>query len=149
MIDPKAKMSGSKLVRMRENAPHAVADAATRIRHVFVRDLVLDARIGVWRREKDIRQRVRINLDLAVAEGDRPLDDRIENVVCYDDITVGVRRLVSEGHVNLIETLAERIAALCLEDAAVAAVRVRVEKLDVYPDAASVGVEIERRRAVP
>ena len=139
-------MSSSKLIRMRENAPRAVADAAARIRHVFVRDLVLDARIGVWRREKDIRQRVRINLDLAVAEGDRPLDDRIENVVCYDDITVGVRRLVSEGHVNLIETLAERIAALCLEDAAVAAVRVRVEKLDVYPDAASVGVEIERRR---
>jgi len=43
-----------------------------------------------------------------------------------------------------VETLAERIAALCLDDARVRSVRIRVEKLDVFPDATSVGVEIER-----
>jgi dihydroneopterin aldolase len=49
--------------------------------------------------------------------------------------------------VNLVETLAERAAALCLADPAALSVRLRVEKLDVYPDAASVGVEIVRARA--
>ena len=91
--------------------------------------------------------RSRINLDLAVQEGDTPLDDKLANVVRYDAIVTAVRRLVAKGHVNLVETLAERIAALCLDIAAVRTVRVRVEKLDVYPDAESVGVEIERRRA--
>ena len=74
------------------------------------------------------------------------LSDRLADVVCYDAITQDVRRLVAARHVNLIETLAERIAALCLERPQVRSARVRVEKLDVYPDAASVGVEIERRR---
>jgi dihydroneopterin aldolase len=57
-----------------------------------------------------------------------------------------VRGLIGAGHVNLVETLAERIAEACLHDLRVHAVRVRVEKLDVFPDAVSAGVEIERRR---
>src|SRR5262249_28581161 len=100
----------------------------------------------VWKHERGTRQRVRINLDLAVFEGDTPLDDKLENVVRYDVIVNAVRRMVAKGHIHLVETLAERIAELCLEMDSVRAARVRVEKLDVYADAASVGVEIERRR---
>ncbi len=139
-------MSPPKLAAPKPSKLLAIADAAARMRHVFVRDLVLDARVGVMRRERGVKQRVRINLDLAVVEGEFALSDRLADVVCYDAITSDVRRLVASGHVNLIETLAERIAALCLERPRVGSVRVRVEKLDVYPDAASVGVEIERRQ---
>ncbi len=124
--------------------PLRIADAREGVRHVFVRDLMLDALIGVHRHEKRQHQRVRVNLDLAVREGDAK--DRLDAVVCYEKIVVGVRALVGEGHVNLVETLAERIAALCLQDARVQSARVRVEKLDVFEDAASVGVEIERFR---
>ena len=45
---------------------------------------------------------------------------------------------------NLVETLAERLAGICLQDPRVRSARVRVEKLDVFADAVSVGVEIER-----
>lgn len=123
--------------------PLRIADAGTAIRHVFVRDLVMSCSIGVHGFEKDGPQRVRINLDLAVREGSEIGDD-IANVVCYEGIVSGIRALVGEGHVNLVETLAERIAAMCLEDVRVRVARVRVEKLDVFPDATSVGVEIER-----
>jgi 7,8-dihydroneopterin aldolase/epimerase/oxygenase len=139
-------MAGPRLVEDRESTPRSLADAAARLRHVFVRDLVLDANIGVWKHERGARQRVRINLDLSVYEGDVPLDDKLVNVVRYDLIVNAIRRLLAKGHVNLVETLAERVAALCLEIPAVRAARVRIEKLDVYPDAESVGVEIERRR---
>jgi dihydroneopterin aldolase len=57
---------------------------------------------------------------------------------------LGVRELLSDRHIKLVETVAEEIAAMCLEDGRVSSVRVRVEKLDILPDAASVGVEIER-----
>lgn len=127
--------------------PLRIADAGTAIRHVFVRDLVMSCSIGVHGFEKDGPQRVRINLDLAVREGSEIGDD-IANVVCYEGIVSGIRALVGEGHVNLVETLAERIAAMCLEDARVRVARVRVEKLDVFPDATSVGVEIERFNAL-
>ncbi len=114
------------------------------MRRILIRDLILACGIGAHRHERDARQRVRINLDLAVREGTEPIADDLRNVVCYDEIVGGVRRLAGSGHVNLVETLAERIAALCLADARIRIARVRVEKLDVYADVASVGVEIER-----
>ena len=123
---------------------NVIADAGQGLRHVFIRDLVLSGSIGVYRHEKENPQRVRINLDLAVFEGTADLADSLRNVVCYETIANGVRSLVASQHVNLVETLAERIAAMCLDDTRVRSVRVRVEKLDVFPDAASVGVEIER-----
>ncbi|MEN8196006.1 MAG: dihydroneopterin aldolase [Pseudomonadota bacterium] len=121
-----------------------VADAQAGLRHVFVRDMVVESCIGVHHRERDSKQRVRINLDLTVYEGDRPLEDHLANVVCYEEIVDGVRAISQDGHINLVETLAERLAAFCLTDRRVRAARVRVEKLDVFPFAASVGVEIER-----
>ena len=127
-------------------SPAPIADAGSFVRHVFVRDLVLPATVGVWAHEKGQRQRVRINLDLGVAEGATPPPDRLDAVVCYDRLTRGVRELVAAEHVHLLETLAERIAALALVDPRVVSARIRVEKLDVYADAEAVGIEIERRR---
>jgi 7,8-dihydroneopterin aldolase/epimerase/oxygenase len=122
--------------------PLPVADRHAGIRHVFVRDLQLLCRIGVYRHERRKDQRVRVNLDLAVSEGETA--DRLAAVVNYEEIVERVRRIPAKGHINLIETLAERIAEACLVDERVRTARVRVEKLDVFPDAASVGVEIER-----
>lgn len=124
-----------------------IADAHRAIRHVFIRDLVLSCSIGVHRHEHDAAQRVRLNLDLAVRDDNPDLEDDLGNVVCYERIADEVRTLVGSGHIKLVETLAERVAALCLKDPRVLSVRVRIEKLDVFADAASVGVEIERRAA--
>lgn len=123
--------------------PAPLTDGGARARTMFIHDLTLDCRIGVHRHEQDVGQRVRINIELAVRDGG-PIDDNIANVVSYDDIVAGVKAIVARGHVNLVETLAERIGDFCVADARVAAVRVRVEKLDAIREAASVGVEIER-----
>ncbi len=123
-----------------------IADGAQSIRHVFVRDLVLDGEIGVYEHEKDgFQQPMRFNIDLTVREVAH--GDALENVVCYEQIVNKIKNLLGEGHVNLVETLAERIASRCLEDARVECARVRVEKLAAIAEVASVGVEIERRRA--
>ena len=124
--------------------PLPIADARRAVRHVFIRDLVLTCSIGVHGHERRADQRVRINLDLAVHEDGGRLDDKLENVVCYEEIADTVRAIVGQGHVKLVETLAEKIAAACLEDRRIRSLRVRVEKLDVFDDATSVGVEIER-----
>ncbi|MSP82544.1 MAG: dihydroneopterin aldolase [Alphaproteobacteria bacterium] len=113
---------------------------------VFVRDLVLACSIGVHDHERRASQRVRINIDLDVASRAASADDSLANVVDYERVVDGARRFAREGHINLVETLAERIARFCLEDARVLTARVRVEKIDVFPDAAAVGVEIIRGR---
>ena len=121
-----------------------IASAERSLRHVFIRDLVLAGSIGVHRHEKESLQRVRINLDLAVDEGGQSIDDDINNVICYEQLAESVGVIVGRGHVNLVETLAENIADMCLKDMRVLSVRVRVEKLDILEGAESVGVEIER-----
>jgi 7,8-dihydroneopterin aldolase/epimerase/oxygenase len=123
----------------------AIADAVKGIRHLFVHDLMLACRVGVHVHERQRPQRIRLNLDLAVAETDQP-PRRLADVVDYAGLVERVRGALSEGHVELVETLAERVAALCLEDPRVRSARVRVEKLEAIADAAAVGVEIERIR---
>lgn len=128
-----------------------LADAALGLRHVFLRDMLLQANIGIHAHEHTGPQRVRVNVDLAVLDagtrGDESVGhDELSRVVDYERVANAVRSIVATGHVKLVETLAERIADACLADARVQVVRIRVEKLDIFPDAASVGVEIERRR---
>jgi dihydroneopterin aldolase len=125
--------------------PLRIADAAKAVRHVFIRDLELLAQIGVHGREKGVLQPVRINVDLAVEDA-AVIEDRLDQAVDYGAIARQIRALVARGHINLAETLAERIAELCFEDARVKAARVRVEKLHALPGAQSAGVEIERKR---
>jgi dihydroneopterin aldolase len=123
---------------------YATSDA--KLYRILVRDVVLKCLIGIHAHELLAPQRVRINVDMAVLEQAGPLSDDIANVVSYEDVIEGIKRMLAEGHINLVETLAEKIANLCLADQRVNSVRVRVEKLDVYAEAASVGIEIERRR---
>lgn len=120
---------------------------------MFIRDLVLPASIGVHAHEHAAPQRIRINLDLAVVDERDPKvswpavgRDDLARVVDYEAIANRIRALVAGGHVQLVETLAERLAETCLSDPRILTVRIRVEKLDVFADATSAGVEIERRR---
>ncbi len=126
------------------SVPIASADTATR--HVFLRDLVLQASIGIHPHERGTRQRVRINVDLGVAEDPAGADDRLERVVDYETLANRVREIATTHHINLVETLAEHLAAACLLEPRVRSARIRVEKLDVFADAVAAGVEIERRQ---
>lgn len=132
-------MSGSNVTRL------SLASAALAVRHVFIRNLEVLAHIGVHGHEQGKMQPVRINVDLAV-EDTAVLADKLDAVVDYDAITKKIRAILAAGHINLAETLAERIAVICFEDARVKTARIRVEKLHALPGAESGGVEIERQR---
>lgn len=125
----------------------SIADRAAGIRHVFLRDMVLPASIGIYPHEHAAKQRVRINVDLGVDDTEEAIGrDELTRVVDYEKVANAVRAIVASGHVRLAETLAERIATACLSDKRVRLARIRVEKLDIFADAASAGVEIERRQ---
>ncbi|MBN4016224.1 dihydroneopterin aldolase [Rhodospirillaceae bacterium AH-315-P19] len=134
-------MSQPDLVR-----PSPATETEKPFRRVFIRDFILPCQIGVHHHERGRTQRVRVNVDLAVYENAAAIKDRIEEVVCYEAIVAGVRKIAAAGHLNLVETFAEKIASFCLEDARTQEARVRVEKLDVFEDVACVGIEITRQR---
>jgi dihydroneopterin aldolase len=131
-----------------------IASAARAVRHMFIRDLILPASIGVLAHEHQSAQRVRINVDLGVEDDGvggqsrrGATREKLSRVVDYAAVADAVRRIVAAGHIVLVETMAERIAEACLADPRVHTARIRVEKLDVFADAASAGVEIERRQS--
>lgn len=136
---------------MGRNDNYALDHAATRSaargrRLVFVRDLEIVASVGLLEHEKRYEQRIIVSAELAVRDDYDGRSDRLADVVDYSKVVDGIVRLVQSEHVNLIETLAERIAAHCLADSRVEGVRVRIEKPDVMPSCRSVGIEIERGR---
>ncbi len=121
------------------------------LRRVFLRDMVLRAAIGVYPHEHGVTQRVRVTISFGVADepGLAIGRDDLSRTVSYERVVQLVRRIVGEGHVRLVETLAERIAAGVLADRRIEVIRIKVEKLDVFDELDSVGVEIERRRPEP
>ena len=113
---------------------------------VRVRNLLLPCSIGIYEHERQRTQRVRVSVELDIADPGSFASEDFDNVLNYETIVEGVRSIVAAGHIELVETLAERIAALCLDDDRSISVNVAVEKLDVYSDAESVGVSIVRQR---
>ena len=113
--------------------------------HIFVRGLVLPIAIGVYDEEQGITQKVRFTIEASVATSVSPKGDHIDEVPSYDALVGAVKSIVAAGHINLVETLAARIAERCLLDKRIVSVLVRVEKLERGPEA--VGVEIVRPRA--
>jgi 7,8-dihydroneopterin aldolase/epimerase/oxygenase len=116
---------------------------------VTVRGLVLRCSIGIRRRERAEKQRVRVSVDLvATAEAGFPGEDR-RRIIDYEKIVAAIRGVANAGHIDLCESFAERICRFCLADPRVGRVRVSVEKLDVFADAEAVGAILERTRGDP
>ncbi len=139
-------MAVTEIFVEREADGEAGEEGGRALYRVFIHGLELACRVGVHAHEHDGPQRVRIDVDLWVRDGQVAIDDDITKVVSYEEVVSGIESLLGRAHVNLVETLAENIAQLCFEDRRVEQVRVRIEKLEVYTNARAVGIEIERRR---
>ncbi len=114
---------------------------------ILIRDLSALCIIGVRERERRDKQEVLINLVLWADLRAAASSDRLEDAVDYSAVKKRILALVEESACNLLEALAERIAAACLEYPRVARVRVRVEKPGALSHARSAGVEITRKRS--
>jgi 7,8-dihydroneopterin aldolase/epimerase/oxygenase len=119
-------------------------------RRIFLRDALLDARIGVQPREREATQRLRVNVDLFVSlSASTPRADHLAEVIDYDYAREMILARLARGHVNLQETLVDDLVDSLLGHRGVVAVRVSTEKLDVYADVAGVGVEVFRFKETP
>jgi dihydroneopterin aldolase len=112
---------------------------------VFVTGLKVQAQIGVYRHEIGRVQPLIVDVELDV-----PTDnsDRLADTVNYETILQAAQELAGEGHIDLVETFAHRLAERCLADPRVTRARIRIEKpLALAPHAVGAGVEIILERA--
>ena len=144
-LDPKAVALIRGLIPPAEaaSAPGPAAAGTPVVDRIFVRDYVLMLEIGAYSHERGHQQRV--SFDIAADIRRTPSDrDDMRHIFSYDVLTDAVRTVAAEGPFQLVETLAERIAARLLAHVAIVRVTVRVEKRDLGPG--GIGVEIVRQR---
>lgn len=111
---------------------------------IFVRDMIMDCAIGVYPEEQGVTQKVSFTIEAFVSPTVRAQQDAIEEVPSYDTVVMGaVRDVTGSGHINLVETMAEQIAARILAEPRIVSVKVTVEKQENGPRR---GVEIVRAR---
>ncbi|MCH8926819.1 MAG: dihydroneopterin aldolase [Proteobacteria bacterium] len=132
--------------RTRAPSVAAAPEIAATAQRILLSDLTLPCRIGVTEEERAQRQRLRFNIQLEIRP-EPPREDKITEVVDYGPLVARIRNVCAEAEFRLLESLAGRIAQACFFDARVVSARVRIEKLDLYPDAGGVGCEFEYCRA--
>ena len=113
---------------------------------IVIRDLRVEALIGIHRRERHVTQTVSIDLEIGVPGTTVFTTDKVSDTIDYEQVALGIRALAASGHYRLIETFADRIAALLMNDFGAPWVKVSAAKLGILPNAKFVGVTIERRR---
>ncbi|MDQ2065851.1 dihydroneopterin aldolase [Xinfangfangia sp. CPCC 101601] len=127
-----------------EERAEASAGADPRDR-ISLRDHVVEADIGAFQKERGQKQRLRFNVVVEVRPAPEPLEDDVDRILSYDRITESIATELADERLNLLETLAERLAERILAEPQAMRIFIRIEKLDVGPYV--LGVEIVRSRA--
>ncbi len=113
---------------------------------IFLNDFLVQANIGVYEYEKNATQPLRINIVAKVRNPKNINDDNLQSVVCYNQISRKIKKIIKSGHTVLLEKLAEKILQECFKNKRIETMKIRLEKLDAIQDAESAGIEIERSR---
>ncbi len=113
---------------------------------ILVRDLRVEVLIGIHKRERHVAQVVSIDLDIGLPGDAVFASDRVADTIDYEQVALRIKALAGSGHFKLVETFADRIAKLLLEDFKAPWVKVSAAKIGILPNAKFVGVSIERRR---
>ncbi|MCA0045216.1 dihydroneopterin aldolase [Celeribacter litoreus] len=124
-----------------EERAAATADAMP-LDRISLRDHIVEVEIGAFQAERGVRQRVSFNIVVELTPLTGPIDDDVDRILSYDRLTEAIQIELAAERLNLLETLAERIAERILSEPRAFRVFVRVEKLDRGPGA--LGVEIVR-----
>jgi 7,8-dihydroneopterin aldolase/epimerase/oxygenase len=113
---------------------------------ILVRDLRIEVLIGIHKRERHVAQVVSIDLDIGLPGTTVFATDKVADTIDYEQVAIRIKALAGTGHFRLVETFADRIAKLLIEDFKAPWVKVSAAKIGILPNAKFVGVSIERRR---
>ena len=113
---------------------------------IVIRDLRVEALIGIHRRERHVKQTISIDLEIGVPGAAVFKSDQVADTIDYEQVALRIGELAASGHFRLVETFADRIAALLMQDFAAPWVKVTAAKVGILGNAKFVGVTIERRR---
>jgi dihydroneopterin aldolase len=113
---------------------------------IVIRDLRVEALIGIHKRERHVVQTLSIDLEIGIPGSAVFSSDKVADTIDYEQVTLRIKALAASGHFRLVETFAERIASLLIADFGAPWVKVSAAKIGILPNAKFVGVSIKRRK---
>ena len=113
---------------------------------ILIRDLRVEVLIGIHKRERHVAQVVAIDLEIGIPGTTVFATDKVADTIDYEQVALAIKALAGTGHFRLVETFAERIARLLIDEFKAPWVNVSAAKIGILPNAKFVGVSIERRR---
>ena len=113
---------------------------------IFLNDFTLQANVGVYKHEKEKTQPIKINMVAKVRNPKRINDNNLQSVVCYNQISKKIKKIIKSGHTILLEKLAEKIFQECFKNKRIETMKIRLEKPEAIEGAAGAGIEVERSR---
>ena len=113
---------------------------------VQIEKLTLDASIGIHEHEKEKKQKVSISLSIKVKDNIGNVEENIANFLSYEDVIKNIKLIINKGHIELVETLAYKIMDNIFNDYRALSVWLKIEKLEVFEESQSVGIEISKTR---
>lgn len=113
---------------------------------IFLNDFTLQANVGVYKHEKEKTQPIKINVIAKVRNPKRINDNNLQSVVCYNQISKKIKKIIKSGHTILLEKLAEKIIQECFKNKRIETMKIRLEKPEAIEDAGGAGIEVERSR---
>lgn len=112
---------------------------------IFIEGLSVEASIGVYDWEKEIKQKLIFDLELGVDLSPAGKSDDVNDTVCYATVSAHITELTQKEHIELLEALGEQITSSILAKFAVTSVKLKISKPGAVPTAKAVGIQIVRQ----
>ena len=114
---------------------------------ILIKELILDLKLGYYNFEKDKTQKVKFSLEIDY-EDKKPTNDKdIKSIVNFAQVVKLISKLAKNKHYNFLETLAEDVFDVLFKDKRIAKITLKIEKLEIIKECASVGIQITKKRS--
>lgn len=111
---------------------------------IFIHELRIDTRIGIYTREKQVAQTIQLDLEVALRDRQSPGIWQLDDSIDYAEVVKRIRRLFDEEHFDLLENAAETIARIIMDEFGAPWLRITIAKLAPLSGVKRLGVTIER-----
>jgi 7,8-dihydroneopterin aldolase/epimerase/oxygenase len=111
---------------------------------IVIRDLRVEALIGIHRRERHVMQTLSLDLEIGLPNSAVFASDKVSDTIDYEQVALRIKALAAAQHYRLVETFADRVATLITSDFGAPWVKVSVAKIGILPNAKFVGVTLQR-----
>ena len=115
------------------------------VKKIVIKDLILNKIFGFYPNEKTKPQRLKFNIKLELVTNLKFSDQDLQSILDYDQIINTINNILDKK-INFLETLADQIIEELFKNSKIAAIELKIEKLDILKNAASAGIEINKRK---